>query len=88
MKPTDSPTRSQPNPRKVRLKVAFGPPFPTANIFSWVGIDFRKQTTRNPTQPNSPQTPYFFCVGLCWYVVFPFGDVISFGRVVTQGRIR
>ena len=40
MKPTNSPTQGQPNPRKIRLKVAFGPLFPTANNFSWVGIDF------------------------------------------------
>ena len=58
MKATNSPTQGQPNPRTSRLKVAFGPLFPTANNFSWVGIDLhRKQTTRtrNPTQPNSPQ---------------------------------
>ena len=40
MKPTNSPTQGQPNPRKNSLKVAFGPLFPTANIFSWVGIGF------------------------------------------------
>ena len=37
---TKSPTQGQPNPRKNRLKVAFGPRFPTVNIFSWVGIGF------------------------------------------------
>ena len=59
MKPTNSPT--QPKKSCCRLKIAFGPLFPTANIFSWVKIGFtygRKQTTRNRTQPNSPQTPY------------------------------
>ena len=40
MKPANFPTQGQPNPRKLRSKVAFGPLFPTANIFSWVGIDF------------------------------------------------
>ena len=44
MKPTNSPTQGQPNPRKIRLKVAFGPLFPTANNFSWVGIDFVEGT--------------------------------------------
>ena len=40
MKPTNSPTQGQPNPRKSRLKVAIGPLFPTANNFSWVGAGF------------------------------------------------
>ena len=42
MKPTNSPTQGQPNPRKIinRLKVAIGAPFPTARNFSWVGICF------------------------------------------------
>ena len=40
VKPTDSPTQGQPNPRKIRLKVAFRSFFPTANSFLWVGIDF------------------------------------------------
>ena len=44
MKPTNSPTQGQPNPRKIGLKVVFGPIFPTANIFSWVGIDFIQET--------------------------------------------
>ena len=57
MKPTNSPTQVQPNPRKNRLKVAFGPLLSTANIFSLVGIGlYRKQTTRNPTQPTDRQS--------------------------------
>ena len=40
MKSTNPPTQGQPNPRKIRLQVAFGPLFPTENIFSWVGVDF------------------------------------------------
>ena len=37
MKPTNTPTQGQPNnPRTM----AFGPHFPAANNFSWVGIDF------------------------------------------------
>ena len=57
MKPTNSPTQGQPNPKKNRLKVAFGPFFPTAKyFFLWVGIDLcRKQTARNSTQPNYPK---------------------------------
>ena len=38
MKPTNSPT--QPKKSCCRLKIAFGPLFPTANIFSWVKIGF------------------------------------------------
>ena len=61
MKPTDSPTQGQPNPTKIRLKVAFGPLFffsPHRQYFfvrlGWDGIDVynRKRTARNPTQPN------------------------------------
>ena len=44
MKPTNSPTQGQPNLRKIRLKEAFGRRFPTASIFSWVGIDFMEGT--------------------------------------------
>ena len=57
-------TDELPNPRptqhpKKRLKVAFGTFFPTANNFRGLGLTlFRKQITGNPTQPNSPQTPY------------------------------
>ena len=40
MKPSNSPTQGQPNPRKKRLNLACGPLFPTAIFFSWVGIDF------------------------------------------------
>ena len=53
-KPTNPPTQGQPNPRKIRLKVAFGPPFAAATFFRGLGfISYRKQTARNPTQPNS-----------------------------------
>ena len=41
MKPTNSPTQGQLNPRRNRLKVAFGPLLATVNNFSWVGIGFR-----------------------------------------------
>ena len=60
MKPTNSRTQGQPNRRKSRLKVAFGPLVPTANIFfRGMGLipSSRKQTTRNLTQPSSSRTP-------------------------------
>ena len=58
MKPTNSPTQGQPNPRKIGLKVAFGPLFfPQQIVLRGLGIVlYRKQTTRNPTQPNSLQS--------------------------------
>ena len=52
MKPTNCPIQGQPNPREIRLKLTFGPIFPTANIFSWVrigfieGIDYKKYMTQ------------------------------------------
>ena len=71
-----SSTQGQPKPRKIRWKVAFGPLFfsPTATILL-LGLGlvlYRKQTTKNPTRPNSPRTPYtwFYCnqsVPLCNY---------------------
>ena len=64
MTPTNSPTQGQPNPRKIRLKVAFGPLFPTANIFSWVGVGFMQETDYKKTNPMSPQTPHFWLTGL------------------------
>ena len=39
MDPTHFPTQGQPNPRTTRLKVAFGPLFPTAKYF-FVGWDW------------------------------------------------
>ena len=60
MKPINSPTQGQPNPRKITLKVAVGPLFFTHSnqFFSGLGLVLdRKQASRNPTQPNSPQTP-------------------------------
>ena len=64
MKPTNSLTQGQPNPRKIRLKAEFGPRFPTANNIRGLGLVlYRKQTTRNLIQPNSPQTPqWLICI--------------------------
>ena len=53
MKPTNSPTQDQPNPTKIRfIKVAFWPLFPTANNFSWVGIDFIQETDHKKPNPT------------------------------------
>ena len=40
--PTNFPTQGQPNPRKTRLKVVFGPRFPTGDAFLWIGIGFHR----------------------------------------------
>ena len=79
MKPTNSPTQGQPNPRENRLKAALGPLFffsPGANNFSWVGIDFIRMghTTRNPTQPKilrqyPVQKKYITALLLCTYSI-------------------
>ena len=48
MKPTNSPTQGHPNPRKIRLKAAYlGHFFSTANIFSWVEVDFTQVPRKN-----------------------------------------
>ena len=51
MKTTNSPTQGQPNPRKMRLEVAFGPLSPTVNDFSWVGIGFIQETDYKKPKP-------------------------------------
>ena len=59
MKPTNSPTQGHPNLRKKGLKIKSGVWATFSHIkYFFVGRDwfYRKQTTRNPTQPNSPQT--------------------------------
>ena len=59
MKPTNSPTQGQPNPRIIRLKQAFGPLFFHSKYFFFRGLRlilYRKQTTRNTTNPGK----------LCW----------------------
>ena len=66
MKPTNFPTQGQPNPRKIRLKVAFRPLFPTANTFSWVGICFIWETDCKKPNPTkfSANTPIILIVSL------------------------
>ena len=60
MKPTNSPTLGQPNPRKISFKVTFGPFFAQKIFFRGLGLFFhRKKTTRHPNQPNYQQTPYW-----------------------------
>ena len=60
----NSPRPTQPNPRKLGSKVTFfGPLFfsPQQLVFRAVGLVlYRKQTTRDLTQSNSPQTPHCF----------------------------
>ena len=51
-----NPRPTQPN--KIRLKVAFGPLFPTTNQFSWVGIDFIQETGYKKPNPTKFSTPY------------------------------
>ena len=64
LKPTNSPTQrlTQPNKKKRFKEVAFWATFPpnkSKYFFLRFGlIVYRKQTTRIPTQTNSPQTPY------------------------------
>ena len=54
MKPTNSPTQGQPNPRKNKL----GHIFPQRVIFRGLGLILRrKQTTITPTQPDCLPTP-------------------------------
>ena len=64
MKPTNSPTQGQPNPRRNRFKVAFGPLFTTANSFSWVGIGFVQGTDDKKLHPYkfSANTPLFWAI--------------------------
>ena len=52
MKPTNSPTQGQPNPRKNRLRVAFRPFFPTTSNFLGVGIGFIQETDYNKPNPT------------------------------------
>ena len=61
MKPTNSPTQGQPHPRKIRLKVAFGPLFSHSKQFFVVLrlVLYRKQTTRHLTQPSNPQNTLY-----------------------------
>ena len=61
MKPTNSPTDGQPNPRKNRgSKWRLGHFFPQHILFRGMGLAlYRKQTARNLAQPNYPRTPYF-----------------------------
>ena len=47
MKLPNSPTQG------LRLKVAIGPLFPTANIFSWVGIGFMYETGYEKPNPTN-----------------------------------
>ena len=58
-KPSNSPTQAQPNPRKIRLKVAFWATFShSKHFFGGLGLVlYRKQTARNLSQPNFRKHP-------------------------------
>ena len=63
MKSTNSPTQGQPNPKKTWVKSGIWATFP--HSFRGLALFlYRKQTARNLTQPNSPQTPYYLAVAL------------------------
>ena len=56
--PDPRPTQPKKNQVKSGIWATFSP---QQMIFRGLGLDlYRKQTTRNLTQPNSPQTPYYF----------------------------
>ena len=58
MQPTNSPTQGQPNPGKFGLKWHLIHFFPQQLFFRGLGLVlYGKQTTRNPTHPDYPQTP-------------------------------
>ena len=88
MIPTNSPTRGQPNPSK--------------NIFFHeLGLVlYRKQSTRNPTRPNSPQRPYListivlYCVtvGISTIILYCIGyinhsTVLCYGRYINHSTV-
>ena len=62
MNPTKSPTQGQPDPRKISLKVAFGPLFSHCKYFfvgwDWLCVGKRLQETQ-PNQYFRIQTPYY-----------------------------
>ena len=69
MKPTNSPSQGQPNPRKSRLKVAFGPLFPTANcFFRGLGLIFVWKTDYK--KPNPTKFPIKHPNCLLIYILF------------------
>ena len=64
MKPTDSPTRSQPNPRKVRLKWHLGHLFPQRIFFRGLGLILGNRLQE--TQPNQIlRKRHIFFVSVC-----------------------
>ena len=75
MKPTQLPNPRPTQPQKNQVKSGIlGHFFPQQIFFRGLGLVlYRKQTTRNPTQPNSPQTPITYqvsdkgCLIYTWY---------------------
>ena len=63
MKPSNSPTQ-----QKIGWRWQLGNFFPQQIVFGELGLVLcRKQTTRNVTQPDSPQTRYYFCTFVFFY---------------------
>ena len=87
MKPTNSPTQGQLNPRKNRLKVAFGPLFPTATNFSWLGIGFTQQADYKKTKSTklSANPLLFIHRTLNTTAPSPEPRLSSFGVIVCWG---
>ena len=52
MKPSNSPTQGQPNPRENRLKLSFGPLFSHSQYFLSVGVDFIWKTDYKKPNPH------------------------------------
>ena len=70
MKPTNSPSQGQPNPRKSRLKVAFGPLFPTANcFFRGLGLIFVWKTDYKKPNPTKFPIKHPNCLLIYIYIV-------------------
>ena len=59
--------KQQPNPRKIRLKVAFWATFShSESIFvGWDWFYIGNRVPENLNQPNSPHTPYSICCSSC-----------------------
>ena len=70
MKPKNSPTQGQPNPKKIGAKVAFGPLFSHGKHLSWVGIGFIYETDYKKANPTkfSTNTPMEVGIGVLYEV--------------------
>ena len=77
MKPTDSATQGQSNPRKIRLNEAFGPLFPTKKvIFRGLGLKILESDYRKPSPAE-----------VSAYTLLILGAVEGMSRHALKGRI-